>query len=93
LRRRAASRFEGFYATFFLLDRNFTPNAIAFCATAPGVRRSFFAVATPDSFAFAKARRFFTSSFDHATNLRFFTVAIEYLLAKRVHMIPTSLRK
>jgi hypothetical protein len=56
---------------------------MAFCATAPGVRRSFLAVAAPDNFAFAKARRFFTSSLDHATNLRFFTVAIERPLTKK----------
>jgi len=66
---------------------------MAFCATAPGVRRNFFAVAGHESFAFAKARRFLTSSFDHATNLRFFAVAIEYRLAKRVHIIPTSAPK
>jgi hypothetical protein len=34
-----------------LIDRNLTPSAIAFCATAPGVRLSFFAVSVPDNSA------------------------------------------
>jgi hypothetical protein len=32
------------YRRFLLIDLNLTPSAIAFCATAPRVRRSFFAV-------------------------------------------------
>jgi hypothetical protein len=44
------------------------PNLIAFWTTAPGDRLSFFAVSGPDNRPFANARRFFTSSFDHATN-------------------------
>jgi hypothetical protein len=31
------------YRAFRLIDRNRIPNFIAFCATAPGVRRSFLA--------------------------------------------------
>jgi hypothetical protein len=64
------------YPAFRRIDRNLIPSAIAFCATAPGVRLSFFAVAIPDSRLFANARRFFTSSFDHATNTRRFAFAI-----------------
>ncbi|HLZ96346.1 MAG TPA: hypothetical protein VKP66_00280 [Steroidobacteraceae bacterium] len=54
---------------------------IAFCATAPGDRPSFFAAWVPDSRFFANALRFFTSSFDHATNFR-----LDFALA----MIPPS---
>jgi hypothetical protein len=50
------------------MDRNRIPNFIAFWATAPGDRLSFLAVSGPDNRLFANARRFFTSSFDHATN-------------------------
>lgn len=53
------------------------PNFIAFCATAPGVRRNFLAVAGPDSFDFANARRFFTSSLDQAFITRRFAFAIK----------------
>jgi hypothetical protein len=61
-----------------LIDRNRIPSFIAFCATAPRVRRSFFAAFAADSFAFANARRFFTSSFDHAnTTTRRFAFAID----------------
>jgi hypothetical protein len=49
------------------IDRNRTPNFIAFCETAPGVRFSFFATAMPESFAFANSFKVRTSSFDHAT--------------------------
>jgi hypothetical protein len=63
-----------------LIDRNLTPRCIAFCETAPRVRRSFFAACGPESFAFAKARRFFTSSFDHGRiTLRvFFAIITPY---------------
>jgi hypothetical protein len=44
---------------------------MAFCATAPRDRRNFFAAWVPDNRLFAYARRFFTSSFDHASNFRF----------------------
>jgi hypothetical protein len=54
-----------------LIDRNLMPNFMAFCATAPGVRPSFLADWGPDSFSFAKARKFLTSSFDHAKTKRF----------------------
>jgi hypothetical protein len=40
---------------------------MAFCATAPGDRFSFFATAVPDNFAFASSLSVRTSSFDHAT--------------------------
>jgi|ERR1700683_1519094 len=53
----------------FLIDRNRILSFIAFCATAPRVRRSFLAASGCDSFAFAKASRFFTSSFDHANTI------------------------
>jgi hypothetical protein len=66
-----------------LIDRNLIPRAIAFCATAPGVRFNLFAVSGPDNRLFANARRFFTSSFDHATDTRRFTFAIDALLKKR----------
>lgn len=39
---------------------------MAFCATAPGIRPSFFAVWGPDNFALVKLRKFLTSSFVHA---------------------------
>jgi hypothetical protein len=58
------------------MDLNRTPSAIAFCATAPGVRFNFFAVAEPDNLALANARNIFTSSRDHATTTRFFDFAI-----------------
>jgi hypothetical protein len=60
-----------------LIDLNLTPSFIAFCATAPGVRRSFLAVWGPESFSFAKARKFFTSSLDHAKTKRRFAFAID----------------
>jgi hypothetical protein len=50
---------------------------MAFCATAPGVRRSFFAASLPESFSLAKRRRLFTSSFDHAKTKRRFAFAID----------------
>ena len=53
------------------------PSFIAFCDTAPRVRRSFFAVRPAESFAFANARKFFTSSFDHAFIARLFAFAID----------------
>jgi hypothetical protein len=59
---------------YFLLpiDRKLMPNENAFCLTAPVVRRSFFAVCRPDMRAFAKLRRLFTSSLDHARIARRF---------------------
>jgi len=69
------------YPRFRLIDRNLTPRCIAFCETAPRVRRSFFATSGPESFAFARARRFFTSSFDHGRiTLRvFFAIITPYM--------------
>jgi hypothetical protein len=64
------------YRAFRLIDRNLIPRAIAFCATAPGVRRSFLAAWGPESFSFANVRRFFTSSLDHATNTRRFALTV-----------------
>jgi hypothetical protein len=40
------------------------------------------AVCVPDSFAFAKARKFLTSSFDHAKATRFFRFAMNTALKK-----------
>jgi hypothetical protein len=76
-----------YYRAFLLIDRNRIFSRIAFCATALGVRRSFFAVCDPDSFAFANARRFSTSSSDHANINRFLRFAIDTPLTK--HIIPT----
>jgi len=59
-----------------LTERNLTPSNIAFCATAPRVRRNFLATAGPESFAFASALKVFTSSFDHARTTRRFFLAI-----------------
>jgi hypothetical protein len=59
-----------------LIDLNRTPSAIAFCATAPRVRRSFFATWGPESLAFARVLKVFTSSFDHARTTRRFFFAI-----------------
>jgi hypothetical protein len=64
------------YRRFRLIDLNRTPNAIAFCATALRVRRNFFATSGPDSLAFARALKVFTSSFDHARTTRRFLFAI-----------------
>jgi hypothetical protein len=52
------------------MERNLTFNFMAIWATAPGDRFNFFAAWVPDNRLFANARRFFTSSFDHATNFR-----------------------
>jgi hypothetical protein len=68
-----------------LIDRNLMPNFMAFCATAPGVRPSFLADWGPDSFSFAKARKFFTSSFDHAKTKRRFAFAIDASGGKSAH--------
>jgi hypothetical protein len=56
---------------------------IAFCETAPGDRFNFFAVSGPENRLFANARRFLTSSFDHATNTRRFALAVNYHPQKR----------
>jgi hypothetical protein len=53
------------------------------------VRFNFFAVAGPDNRLFANARRFFTSSFDHATNTRRFAFAINASFSKGAHHIAT----
>jgi hypothetical protein len=63
------------YAAFLRIDRNRTFSLIAFCETAPGVRFNFFAICVPESFAFANAFKFFTSSLDHA-NVRLFAFGI-----------------
>jgi hypothetical protein len=65
------------YAVFLLIDRNRIPSFIAFCATAPRVRRSFFAAPPAESLSFANARKSFTSSFDHAITARRFAFAID----------------
>jgi hypothetical protein len=75
------------YTTFLLTDLNRIPKPIAFCATAPAVRLSFFAVCGPDSFALANARRFLTSSFDHATTIRRFRFAIAAPFFAKAHII------
>ncbi len=75
-----------------LIDRNLTPNFIAFCATAPGVRRNFLAVTVPDNFAFANARRFFTSSLDHALINRRFDFAINDPHRIKAQIIPARMR-
>jgi exodeoxyribonuclease V alpha subunit len=61
---------------FRLIDRKRIPSAIAFCATAPRVRRSFFAAWVPESRAFAKPRRFLISSLDQARDSRRFRFAV-----------------
>jgi hypothetical protein len=71
-----------------LIDRNLIPNFIAFCATAPRVRPSFFAACGCDNFAFANARRFFTFSFDHAEAIRRFLFAIDAYPRKNAHHTP-----
>jgi hypothetical protein len=58
----------------FRIDRNRILSFIAFWATAPGDRLSFFAACDPDNRLFANARRFFTSSLDHATNRLAFAI-------------------
>jgi hypothetical protein len=75
-----APRLNRTYRALRRIDRNLIPSAIAFCATAPGVRRSFLAAWGPESLSFANVRRFFTSSFDHATNTRRFAFAINVFL-------------
>jgi hypothetical protein len=59
-----------------LIEQKLTPSFIAFCATAPRVRRSFLATLGPESFAFARVLKSFTSSFDHARTTRFFFAII-----------------
>jgi hypothetical protein len=83
------------YSVFLLIDRNRIPSFIAFCATAPRVRRSFFAARPAESFAFANARKFFTSSFDQAFTARPFAFAIDVSFVKKAHMIAifTSKRR
>jgi hypothetical protein len=73
------------YRAFRRIDRKLIPRAIAFCATAPGVRRSFLAAWGPESLSFANVRKFFTSSFDHATNTRRFAFAINVSFFKAAH--------
>jgi hypothetical protein len=58
------------YPAFPLIDRNLIPSFMAFCATAPGVRPSFFAACGWDNLTFANARKSLTSSFDHADTKR-----------------------
>jgi hypothetical protein len=60
-----------------LMDLNLIPSFIAFCATAPRVRRNFFAACVAESLAFARLRRLLTSSFDHADTLLRFLLAID----------------
>jgi hypothetical protein len=66
------------YAVFLLIDRNRIPSFIAFCATAPRVRRSFFAARPAESFSCANARKFFTSCFDHAFTARPFAIDVPF---------------
>jgi hypothetical protein len=73
------------YRGFLLIDLNLTPSAIAFCATAPRVRRSFFAATGPESLAFARAFKAFTSSFDHGRITRRFFFAIATPQRKTAH--------
>lgn len=72
-----------------LTDLNLTPNAIAFCATALRVRRSFFATCGPESFAFARALKAFTSSFDHGRTTRFFfaITALPYIERRALYRV------
>jgi hypothetical protein len=58
------------------MDLNLIPSFIAFCATAPRVRRNFFAACVAESLAFARLRKLLTSSFDHADTLLRFLLAI-----------------
>jgi hypothetical protein len=70
------------------MDLNRIPNAIAFCATAPGVRRSFVAAWLPESLSFAKLRSFFTSSAVQARETRrfcFFVAIITSLKDSQVY--------
>lgn len=73
------------YRGFLLIDLNLTPSAIAFCATAPRVRRSFFAASGPESLAFASAFKAFTSSCDHGRITRRFFFAIATPQRKSAH--------
>jgi hypothetical protein len=75
------------YRLFLLIERNRIPSFIAFCATAPRVRRSFFPAWVAESLSLARFRRLFTSSFDHA-RIRF---AIDVPLAK-AHIIPEPVK-
>jgi hypothetical protein len=59
------------------MDLNLIPSFIAFCATAPRVRRNFFAACVAESLAFARLRKLLTSSFDHADTLLRFLLAID----------------
>jgi hypothetical protein len=72
------------YPAFLRTDRNLIPSLMAFCETAPGVRPSFFAACGCDSLTFANARKFLTSSFDHA-NKRRFRFAIDAPLHKSAY--------
>jgi hypothetical protein len=71
------------------MDLNLIPSFIAFCATAPRVRRSFFAACVAESLAFARLRRLLTSSFVHADTVLRFLLAIEPP-ARKTHIIPAS---
>ena len=71
------------YPALRRIDRNRIPSFIAFCATAPGERRNFWAATVPESRLFASTRSFFTSSFDHATMVRRFAFATEMPLSKK----------
>ena len=59
------------------MDLNLIPSFIAFWATAPRVRRSFFAACVAESLAFARLRKLLTSSLDHADTLLRFLLAID----------------
>jgi hypothetical protein len=76
----------GPYPALRLIERNRTPSFMAFCATAPGDRFNFLAVCVPDSLAFAYARRFRTSSFDHANTARFFFAFAMNASVKNAHI-------
>jgi hypothetical protein len=78
---------DGSFRYFFalrLIDRNRTPSTIAFCDTAPGVRFNFFATAVDDNFAFASARKFFTSSLDHGFDAFFFNSELRTKRARSI---------
>lgn len=68
-----------------LMDLNLMPSFIAFCATAPRVRRNFFAACVAESLAFARLRKLLTSSFDHADTLLRLLLAIDPPARKNTH--------
>ena len=59
-------------------ERNWMPRREAFCDVAATVRFSFFAIATPESFALASDRNCFTSAGVQRLNFDFFIVATKF---------------